>query len=53
MEVRKQIVELLVKAGTDVNKRTINGVLTLCFMRDALLKPEAPLHQVAANGNER
>jgi cytohesin len=38
--------------GTDVNKKTIKGAETLCFMRDAFLKAETPLHRAAAYGNE-
>lgn len=50
---RSDIVKLLVDAGTDVNKKTIQGTSTLCFMRDAFLKAETPLHRAAAYGNER
>jgi cytohesin len=50
---RTEIVRLLVKAGTDVNKKTHKGAVTLCFMRDAFLKGETPLHRAAAYGNER
>jgi uncharacterized protein len=49
---RTEIVRLLIKSGTDVNKRTIKGESTLCFMRDAFLKAETPLHRAAAYGNE-
>ena len=49
---RTKIVKLLVDAGTDVNKKTIKGAVTLCFMRDAFLKAETPLHRAAAYGNE-
>jgi len=49
---RAKIVKLLVDAGTDVNKKTIKGEETLCFMRDAFLKAETPLHRAAAYGNE-
>jgi len=48
---RTEIVKLLVNAGTDVNKRTIKGAESLCFMRDAFLKAETPLHRAAAYGN--
>lgn len=52
MDERAEMVRLLVKAGTDVNKRTIRGAETLCFMRDAFLKGETPLHRAAAYGSE-
>ena len=52
MEERTEIVRLFVNAGTDVNKKTIAGAETLCFMRDALLKAETPLHRAAAYANE-
>src|SRR5688572_3412575 len=48
MNERTEIVRMLVKAGTDVNKKTIPGKETLCFMRDAFLKGETPLHRAAA-----
>jgi ankyrin repeat protein len=51
MEERTEIVKILIAAGTDVNKKTIAGVPTLCFMRDAFLKGESPLHRAAAFGN--
>ena len=50
---RTGIVKVLLDAGTDVNKKTIKGAETLCFMRDAFLKAETPLHRAAAYGNER
>jgi cytohesin len=53
MESRTEIVRLLINAGADVNKKTIKGVSTLCFMRDAFLKAETPLHRAAAYGNEQ
>lgn len=53
LDKRTEIVRLLVNAGTDVNKKTIKGAVTLCFMRDAFLKAETPLHRAAAYGNER
>ena len=52
MEARATIVQLLVDAGTDVNKKTIKGAATLCFMRDAFLKAETPLHRAAAYANQ-
>lgn len=48
---RTQIVRVLIAAGTDVNKKTLVGKPTLCFMRDAYLKGETPLHRAAAYGN--
>ncbi len=50
MEDRSEIVRMLIAAGTDVNKRTLAGKPTLCFMRDAYLKGESPLHRAAAFG---
>jgi cytohesin len=52
MPERNEIVRILINAGTDVNKRTIPGISTLCFMRDAFLKGETPLHRAAAYGDE-
>ena len=52
IDQRTEIVKLLVDAGTDVNKKTIKGAVTLCFVRDAFLKAETPLHRAAAYGNE-
>ena len=49
---RVEIVKFLIAAGTDVNKKTLVGKPTLCFMRDAHLKGETPLHRAAAYGNE-
>jgi len=51
MDERVEIVKILIKAGTDVNQKTIAGKPTLCFMRDAYLKGETPLHRAAAYGN--
>ena len=51
MEERTQLVKVLIAAGADVNKKTIVGRSTLCFMRDAYLKGETPLHRAAAYGN--
>jgi uncharacterized protein len=48
---RAEIVKMLITAGTDVNKKTLVGKPTLCFMRDAYLKGETPLHRAAAYGN--
>jgi len=51
MEERTEIVKILIAAGADVNKKTKTGEPTLCFMRDAYLKGETPLHRAAAYGN--
>ena len=51
MDARAEIVKVLIAAGIDVNKRTLPGKSTLCFMRDAYLKGESPLHRAAAYGN--
>ena len=51
MDERVEIVRILIAAGTDVNKKTLPGKPTLCFMRDAYLKGETPLHRAAAFGN--
>jgi uncharacterized protein len=51
MADRAEIVKVLIAAGTDVNKKTMAGIPTLCFMRDAYLKGETPLHRAAAYGN--
>ncbi|MBC7829930.1 MAG: ankyrin repeat domain-containing protein [Chitinophagaceae bacterium] len=48
---RTEIVKVLIAAGIDVNKKTLTGKSTLCFMRDAYLKGESPLHRAAAYGN--
>jgi len=51
MDARTEIVKVLIEAGIDVNKKTLAGRSTLCFMRDAYLKGETPLHRAAAYGN--
>ena len=51
MDERTKLVKVLIAAGADVNKKTIVGEPTLCFMRDAYLKGETPLHRAAAYGN--
>lgn len=51
MDERVEIVEVLLAAGVDVSKTTLAGKSTLCFMRDAYLKGETPLHRAAAYGN--
>lgn len=52
MTGRTEIVRLLINAGTDVHKKTIAGQETICFMRDAILKGETPLHRAAAYAGE-
>ena len=52
MHERTEIVKILLNVGTDVHKKTIPGRETLCFMRDAFLKGETPLHRAAAYGDE-
>lgn len=52
IDERTEIVKILIAAGIDVNKKTLAGRSTLCFMRDAYLKGETPLHRAAAYGNE-
>ncbi|MCF0072838.1 ankyrin repeat domain-containing protein [Dyadobacter sp. CY261] len=51
MHEREDIVRILIAAGIDVNKKTFPGETTLCFMRDAYLKGETPLHRSAAYGS--
>ena len=51
IDKRTEIVKMLIASGTDVNKKTLAGKSTLCFMRDAYLKGETPLHRAAAYGN--
>lgn len=51
MDERTKIVKVLIESGVDVNKKTLVGKSTLCFMRDAYLKGETPLHRAAAYGN--
>ena len=51
MEDRAEIVKVLIAAGTNVHKKTIAKAETLCFMRDAYLKGETPLHRAAAYGS--
>lgn len=52
MNERTEIVRILVQSGTDINKKTTPGKSTLCFMRDAFLKGETPLHRAAAYSDE-
>lgn len=51
MDERAEIVKTLIAAGIDVNRKTTAGESTLCFMRDAFLKAETPLHRAAAYGS--
>ncbi len=51
MTERTEIVKVLIASGIDVNAKTLAGRTTLCFMRDAYLKGESPLHRAAAFGN--
>jgi cytohesin len=51
IDERTEIVKMLIASGTDMNKKTLPGKSTLCFMRDAYLKGETPLHRAAAYGN--
>lgn len=51
MNERVEIVSVLIAAGTNVNKKTLTGKSTLCFMRDAYLKGETPLHRASAFAN--
>ena len=51
IDERAEIVKILIASGIDVNRKTLAGKSTLCFMRDAYLKGETPLHRAAAYGN--
>jgi cytohesin len=48
---RTQIVKSLIAHGADVNRATIPGVATECFMRDIRTRGETPLHRAAAYGD--
>jgi uncharacterized protein len=48
---RTEIVKLLIAAGADVNRRTLVGEPTLCYMRDIRTRGETPLHRAAAYGD--
>jgi cytohesin len=48
---RTEIVKILIDSGADVNKKTLAGASTICFMRDVFLKAETPLHRAAAYAN--
>ncbi len=46
-------VRLLIEKGADVNAKTIPGIETGGFMRDARTKGETPLHRAAAFADEK
>lgn len=48
---RTRIVKSLIAHGADVNRTTIPGVPTECFMRDIRTRGETPLHRAAAYGD--
>ncbi|MFZ4506879.1 MAG: ankyrin repeat domain-containing protein [Fimbriimonas sp.] len=48
---RTRIVKSLISHHADVNRRTIQGVPTQCFMRDVRTRGETPLHRAAAFGD--
>lgn len=48
---RTRIVELLVAAGADVNRKTLPGVVTFAFARDIRTRGETALHRAAAYGD--
>lgn len=48
---RTRIVKSLIAHGADVNRATIPGVPTECFMRDIRTRGETPLHRAAAYGD--
>jgi len=47
---RTEVVKQLLAAGADVNRRTLVGEPTLCYMRDIRTRGETPLHRAAAYG---
>lgn len=47
---RTDVVKQLIAAGADVNRRTLVGEPTLCYMRDIRTRGETPLHRAAAFG---
>ena len=49
---RFAVVTLLIKHGTDPNRRTIPGVPSLAFWRDVRTRGETPLHRAAAYAPE-
>jgi cytohesin len=48
---RTLIVKSLIAHGADVNRKTVPGVETQCFMRDIRTRGETPLHRAAAYGD--
>lgn len=52
MDERTEIVKILIEHGIDLSQKTVHRKETLCFMRDAFLKGETPLHRAAAYGDE-
>lgn len=44
------VVKVLLRAGADVNARTVPGMPTGAFMRDSRTRGEGPLHRAAAFG---
>ena len=48
---RTRIVKSLIAYGADVNRATVPGVPTECFMRDIRTRGETPLHRAAAFGD--
>ena len=48
LDERKEAIELLIRAGADVNAKTKSGVTTGNFMRDVRVVGESPLHRAAA-----
>jgi ankyrin repeat protein len=49
---REQLVKLLLDHGADPNARTIPGIPTVNFWRDARTRGETPLHRAAAFASE-
>jgi cytohesin len=49
---RHAVVKLLVEHGSDSNRRTIPGMITLAFWRDVRTRGETPLHRAAAYASE-
>ena len=47
------VVKLLTEHGADITAKTIPGISTGAFMRDARTKGETPLHRAAAYADER
>jgi len=48
---RTHIVQALIAAGADVNRRTVPGATTQCFARDIRTRGETALHRAAAYGD--